>query len=251
MERKKVFIGTPMYGGMCHGAYANSCINLLNTLNHAMIDVIFYFIYDDALVARARNTMVNEFLKTDCSHLMFIDADIQFNPQDVLSLLQTNEDIVGGAYAKKTLNWKKIVDAVKTIPNLNPQDVERFGGDYVYNSYTPMTDVNTLFEVDEIGTGFMLIRRGVFSKMMSTYPQLQYVNDNGEQMYCFFSTLIDNQGAITGGNTNRYLSEDYAFCMMWKKLGGKIKLAPWVVLKHIGNYFYTCDLPFIINQFKK
>lgn len=242
----KLFVGTPMYGGMCYGAYSNSCINLVNVLVQSGIDVIFYHLYNDALVARARNTIVDSFLKTDCTHLLFIDADIQFNPNDIPPLLQLDDPIIGGPYAKKAINWKKVVDVVKSTPDIQPNNIESFVGDYVFNARNKLSDdINTLQEVDEIGAGFMLIHRDVFSQLIKSYPQLQYYDDEGNTKHCFFPTLIDNHGSVTGGGSNRYLSEDYAFCALWKKIGGCIKLAPWIVLKHIGNFSYTCDLPAI------
>lgn len=250
MDKIKLFVGTPMYGGMCHGAYANSCINLASIFNKIGIFVLFYYYYNDALVSRARNRIVDQFLKTDCTHLLFIDADIQFNPQDIVSILSMNHDMIGGPYAKKAINWKKVVQVIKDIPDINPNDVERFAGDGVFNLKNPLTDIHSLQEVEETGAGFMLIRRNVFLKMLEAYPQLRYVED-GEEKHCFFPTLIDSYGSVTDGGTNRYLSEDYAFCSLWRKIGGKIMLAPWIVLKHIGNYAYTCDFAFVLDSYLK
>jgi len=249
MERIKLFVGTPMFGGMCYGAYANSCINLVNILGRSGIDVFFYHLYNDALVARARNIIVDEFLKTDCTHLLFIDADIQFNVDDVISILKLNAPIIGGPYAKKIINWKKVVNVVKEIPTIKPEEIENFVGDYVLNSKNPILELDKLQEVEEIGAGFMLVQRDVFLRLAKSFPQLQYYDDEGITRYCFFPTLIDNHGSVTDGGSNRYLSEDYAFCSLWKKLGGKIMLAPWVALKHIGNFSYTCDLPFIYKSY--
>lgn len=250
MEKKpKLFVGTPMYGGMCYGAYANACINLVSIMSQTGVDVLFYHLYSDALVTRARNTIVDEFLKTDCTHLLFIDADIHFNANDILPLLTKDEYIIGAPYAKKSINWHKVVNVVRDIPNINPNDIEKFIGDYVFNTKNPMNDINKLQEVDEIGAGFMLIRRDVFPQLTKSFPEMQYLDDEGKTHHCFFPTLIDNHDSATGGGTNRYLSEDYAFCTLWKKTGGKIMLAPWIALKHIGNFSYTCDLPFIYNSY--
>lgn len=253
MEKCKLFVGTPMHGGVCYGAYANSCINLLYTLQQSGVGVMFYFLYDDPLVPRARDTIAHEFIKSDCTHLLFVDADIEFSPQHVLDLLKNSDhDIVGGPYAKKHIHWENIVSAVRNVPTLNPNDLYRFGGDYVYNSGQTLADhdATKLLEVDEMGTGFMLIRKNVFSTLMQSYPELRYKNDQGEDRFSFFPLLIDNKGSITNNGTDRYLSEDYSFCSLWRKLGGKIMLAPWVVLKHIGNYSYISDIPFFHTYIK-
>lgn len=249
-DRKKLMVGTPMHGGTCYGAYANACLNLLNTLNGAGVEVLFYFLYDDALVPRARDTIVDVFLQTDCTHLLFIDADIEFKPEDVLSVLMLDEAVVGGPYAKKHINWDNVVSIVRQIPTISPDDIQRFAGDYVFHAKEPIVSTDALCEVDEVGTGFMMIRRDVFFTFQDAYPQLCYKED-GRYRFSFFPTFIDNHGSPTNGGTDRYLSEDYAFCALWKKAGGKIMLAPWVVLKHIGNYSYICDLNTKIDSSKQ
>lgn len=242
-----------MYGGMCYGAFAISCINLLNFLNQAGVEVFFCFLYDDALVPRARNNIAHQFLQSDCTHLLFIDGDIEFKPEDVLSVLQKDVEVLGGPYAKKTINWQKITKLVKEIPNITPGDLEKLASDYVFHSKNLLNNVHELFEVEEVGTGYMLIKKQVFLKMMKAYPQLLYKSDDNENeyKYCFFPTPIDNPGSVTGGKTDRYLSEDYAFCYLWKKIGGKIMLAPWVALNHIGNYSYTCDFNILAQPILK
>lgn len=247
----KLFVGTPMHGGICYGSYANSCLNLLYMLQNVGIEVLFYFLYDDPLVPRARDTIVHEFRKSDCTHLLFIDADIEFSPQHVLDLLNQNQDIIGGPYAKKNINWEKVASAVRNMPDIKPEDLYRLGGDYVYYSEECVKDSSKLWEVTEMGTGFMLIRRNVFTTFMERYPELRYTNEQGEEMFSFFPTFIDKKGSITNNGTNRYLSEDYAFCSLWRKLGGKIMLAPWIMLKHIGNYSYISDLSFSSESYLK
>lgn len=243
LENVKLFVGTPMYGGMCYGLFAISCINLLNCLNTKKINVRFGFLYNDALVPRARNNLVHQFLQTDCTHLLFIDGDIEFQPEDVVSMLRQDTDVLGGLYAKKHINWQKIADIIHTMPDIPPQNLQHLASDYVFYSKNPITRLDELLEVEETGTGFLLIRRKVFLDMINAYPQLQYRDtETNEYRYCFFTTPIDSHGSITGNGTDRHLSEDYAFCYLWKKIGGKVMIAPWVALNHIGNYSYTTDL---------
>lgn len=242
LEGVKLFVATPMYGGMCYGSYAISCINLQNCLNDNGVRVKFGFLYDDALVPRARNNLVYEFLQTKYTHLMFIDGDIEFSPEHVLSLLWQDVDVLGGPYAKKHINWEKISHLLKVYPDISPQHLQRMASDFVFHSKNPLTRLDEMLEVEEAGTGFLLIKRDVFLKMIEAYPQLQYrETGTNEYRYCFFPTPIDSHGSMTGGGTDRYLSEDYAFCSLWRKIGGKIMMAPWVVLNHIGNYSYTSD----------
>lgn len=251
-KKIKLFVGTPMYGGMCCGPYAISCINLLNCLNQTGIEVLFCFLYDDALVPRARNNIVHQFLQSDCTHLLFIDGDIEFQPEHVLSVLHQDADVIGGPYAKKHIHWQKVAAIARDFPEIPPQDLHRLASDYVFHSNKVMTNPQELFEVEEAGTGFLLVRREVFFKMMEAYPQLRYKPDDQDGFrYCFFPTPIDSIGSLTGGGTDRYLSEDYAFCSLWKKIGGKVMLAPWVALNHIGNYSYICDFNLVMKPILK
>jgi hypothetical protein len=113
MPRKKkepikphVFIATPMYGGMCTGFYTQSMLQVPTIARNAGIDVSFSFMFNESLIQRARNALVHAFSKRpECTHLMFIDADIKFNPADIVSLVMADKDIICGIYPKKEINW--------------------------------------------------------------------------------------------------------------------------------------------------
>ena len=94
----KIFIATPMYGGMCTGSYTQGVLNLGNILRGQGIESMMSFMFNESLITRARNALTQAFLKTDCTHLMFIDADINFNPNDVVTMLQAEKDVIGGIY---------------------------------------------------------------------------------------------------------------------------------------------------------
>ena len=107
--------------------------------------------------------------------MLFIDADIHFDPRDVIALLALEKDIVGGPYPKKSIKWNSIKEAVKKHPDIDPGDLEKLAGDYVFNPVpgTEKFSVAEPIEVLEIGTGFMMIRREVFDKFKEKYPQLR------------------------------------------------------------------------------
>ena len=103
----------------------------------------------------------------------------------------------------------------------------------------------------EIGTGYMLVKREVFTKMQDAYPMIRYKPDHVGQanfdgsryIHAYFDTVIDSKDSMTGGGSDRYLSEDYMFCQMFRKIGGKIFLCPWVKTQHIGTYAFTGNMP--------
>ena len=98
LKKHKLFIATPMYGGMAHGLYIKSCLDLQTTMNKYGIETKFSFLFNESLITRARNYLVDEFLRSDHTHLLFIDSDIHFNPQDVLALMALDKDEIGRAH---------------------------------------------------------------------------------------------------------------------------------------------------------
>jgi hypothetical protein len=196
--------------------------------------------------------LVDEFLRSECTHLLFIDSDVHYNPQDVVALLALDKEVIGGPYPKKAINWNNIALAARKHPDLEPQELENLVGDYVFNVVkgTQQFSVTEPLEVLEIGTGYMMVKREVFPILEEKYPQLRYKPDHVGQahfdgsryIHAYFDTVIDTLDSATGGGSERYLSEDYMFCQLWRKAGGSIFLCPWMRTQHIGTYPFTGNL---------
>jgi len=253
LRKNKLFIATPMYGGMAHGLYIKSSLDLQTTMNKYGIETKFSFLFNESLITRARNYLVDEFLRSDHTHLLFIDSDIHYNPQDVLALMALDKDVIGGPYPKKSMNWGNIAQAARANPNMDPKELEQLVGEYVFNVVkgTKQFSVTEPLEVMEIGTGFMMVKREVFERMEKEYPAIKYKPDHIGQanfdgtryIHAYFDTVIDTKDSITGVGSERYLSEDYMFCQMWRKLGGSIFLCPWMKTQHVGTYAFTGNMP--------
>ena len=253
LKQHKLFVATPMYGGMNHGLYMKSCLDLQTTMMRYGIEIKFSFLFNESLITRARNYLVDEFLRTEYTHLLFIDSDINFNAQDVIALLALDKDVIGGPYPKKSMNWSNIAHAARNHPDLEAKKLESLVGEYVFNVVkgTQQFQVTEPLEVMEIGTGYMMVKRDVFDKMKVEYPTIKYKPDHVGQanfdgsryIHAYFDTVIDTKESIVGGGSDRYLSEDYMFCQMWRKMGGQIFLCPWMKTQHIGSYAFTGDMP--------
>jgi hypothetical protein len=253
LKQNKLFVGTPMYGGMSHGLYVKSCLDLQALMSKYGVDTKFSFLFNESLITRARNYITDEFLRSDCSHMLFIDSDVHFNPQDVLAMMALDKDLIGGPYPKKSINWNNIAHAARKYPDMNPKELETLVGEYVFNVVkgTKQFSVTEPLEVLEIGTGFMMIKRNVFEKLEKAYPQLRYKPDHIGQahfdgtryIHAYFDTIIDTKDSATGGGSDRYLSEDYMFCQLWRKIGGEIYLCPWMKTQHIGTYAFSGNMP--------
>ena len=235
----KLFVSSPMYGGMCNGFYTQSLLQLNNLLRDNNIPSMMSFIFNESLITRARNALAHQFLKTDCTHLFFIDADIRFNAADVLPMLEADKDIMCGIYPKKEINWMAVKNALDAGVDIDK--LKHFTGSFVVNlvgySGSVTVPINEPVEIWNGGTGFMIIKREVFEKLADTVPS--YTNDvndlagnlGREEIKEFFATSIEP-------GTNRLLSEDYHFCRIWRESGGQIFAAPWAHLSHIGSYVF-------------
>jgi hypothetical protein len=252
LKKHKLFVATPMYGGMAHGMYVKASLDLQALMSKYGVETRFSFLFNESLITRARNYLVDEFLRSDCTHLLFIDSDVHYNPQDVVALLALDKDVIGGPYPKKAINWNNIALAARKHPDLAPHELENLVGDYVFNVVkgTQQFSVTEPLEVLEIGTGYMMVKREVFPILEEKYPQLRYKPDHVGQahfdgsryIHAYFDTVIDTLDSATGGGSERYLSEDYMFCQLWRKTGGSIFLCPWMKTQHIGTYPFTGNL---------
>lgn len=251
LKQNGLFLATPMYGGQCAGMFARSIADLSAFCAKHQIPLQMYFLFNESLIPRARNYCVDEFMRGTAKHFLFIDADIGFNPQDIIAMmaLQANDEnyhIIGGPYPKKTIAWEKIKHAVdKGVADEDPSNLEKFVGDFVFN---PKAGSNTIkidepVEVLEIGTGFMMVTRAALEKFADEYKQYSYKPDHvrtehfdgSREITMFFQSEIDPK-------TKRYLSEDYWFCQKAQDIGLKTWLCPWMKLQHVGTYIFGGSL---------
>jgi hypothetical protein len=242
--KANLLIATPMYGGLCNGVYTVAMIQMASVMSGKQMAFRYAYMTNESLITRGRNRLAHDFLDTDCTHLMFIDADIGFNPKDIPTMVDADKDIICGIYPKKEINWSKVEEAVKA--GVPVQELHTHTGSFVVNLvggashqegklYAPM-------EIENGGTGFMLIKREVFEKLAPLVPEYkndmwQAVDEDKPKVIKeFFATSIDDE---SGG---RLLSEDYHFCKIARKAGFTIWAAPWVRLEHFGSYSFSGQL---------
>jgi hypothetical protein len=254
---KKIFIGTPCYGGMITADYFKSCMQLVALAATKKIELQFGTIGNESLITRARNTLVQLFMDGDYTHLLFIDADLAFNPTAVIRMLEYDKDVVTGIYPRKTIDWIKVKKRLKENPDMPEDELLATSLQYNLNVKDPNKILleKGFIEVMDGPTGFMLIKRNVFVRMAEVYPNLKFVPDQhinqshdtefdyhktSNWNYTFFDTMIEPQ-------TKRYLSEDYAFCRLWQNMGGKIYADIRSGMTHYGNYAFRGNVG---TQFK-
>lgn len=234
-------IMTPSHDGKYFHNYTLSLLNLMASGMHAGMNMQVSLQRGESLITRARNNAVADFLANpQWTHLFWIDSDIGFSSQAAYRLLLSDYDVACGVYPLKHENWPS-----EGIPaGMTQAQFEAHFARYTvnHNQQNPQGEVvveigeDGFFEVDEAPTGFMVIKRSVFERMMAAYPELQYTPDSvgvADQglHYRFFDVMVDPE-------SRRYLSEDYGFCKLWRDIGGKIYADANSNLSHQGAKLY-------------
>jgi hypothetical protein len=242
---------TPCYGGQITEPFFRSWSKAHMTFTKYGIPYSVTTSANESLVSRARCHMVAYMMANPkATHLMFIDADINFNCQDILHMLQHDKDIVVGAYPKKDLDWRELERKIKQGKQRTVDELKALGSKYALNFdwyVNPETNgreiqnKDGLIKLKDAATGFMLIKREAILKMIDAYPELYFHNDldlpeeEAKWTYLLFDVMHEQE-------TKRYLSEDYAFCRRWQKIGGEVWLDPLIELDHVGHFTFNGDI---------
>jgi hypothetical protein len=219
LKTTRVHMCMPCYGGQLTESTFMSYIKWANTARQLGLDWTVETMTNESLISRARNTLTAKFLHTkESTHLMFIDADIGWEPWHLLVMLDAQKDVIGGLYPMKSLPIKWCVNGIPGQPEPGPED--------------------NLIEVSKTGTGFMLIKRDVFEKLDAHPATKPFKNDIGldPALDPYMKTYFD-----TAVREGRYYSEDWTFCENWRDIGGQVWVDKRVLLRHTGTYTFAHD----------
>jgi hypothetical protein len=250
MSEPHLFLATPCYGGLTHHLYTTSVIGLTAAAARFGVGLSATLTAGEALVTRARNLLAARFLESTCTHMLAVDADQGFDPLDVFRMLRFDGDLVCAISPGKTTYWDQVAAAAARGVT-DSDELRQAGATFVVNFATELEagqctvtvdqrEFGRFAEIEEGGTGLMLIKRTVFEQMIERYgAEMEHVVDYppaevGTKRYAFFDTRICP-------TTKRYLSEDYEFCRRWRAMGGKIHAAVDVKLTHSGTGTWVGD----------
>ncbi|HTC46882.1 MAG TPA: hypothetical protein VK722_06150 [Candidatus Aquilonibacter sp.] len=244
MSRPWILVATPCFGGVVTQNYMLSVIRLMSRGRSAGFDVSLSMVGYDALISRARSTLVAMFLdEPRATHLLFVDADISFEPEQVERLLRFDKDFTGALYPLKTIDWdelpRRCVEngesvrqaAMTYVGTFSPEPERKREGDFATAIYA--------------GGGFQLIRRSAVERMIAAYPDTHFRCLHGlpmsgarrdavrsSNLFALFDCMIEAETGV-------YLSEDYSFCQRWRKIGGEIWVDTRSKLSHCGAYEFV------------
>jgi hypothetical protein len=234
-------VATPCFGGQISALYGASLFKLQSTVrSYSDVSLKVLFKDGDALITRARASLISQFLDdADATHLLFADADIGFEPEQVLRLIECGADMCAAVYPIKRIDW----DKVRTTIEAARQNPAAAALKYVFEVEDPNAVIAKagFVKVRYAGTGFLMIRRAALERMCALYPQLQYKRDHSldaatpsENRFALFESMIAEDGT--------YLSEDFAFCKRWTDIGGEIWADLNSKLNHVGPMAFCGDL---------
>ena len=244
-----LMILTPCYGSLCYVNYVMCLMNTMTLFAKLGLNLKIEFCKNDSLVSRARNNLIAKAMHDkETTHMLFIDADITWNPVDVLKLILADKNIVGGVYPIKNYEWNKLAESGKNVvqdwlntkkssqlnSSITDQDfiqhkMMRYNLNYISNT---LEIANNLTKVRHLATGFMMIRRDTIEKMARAFPSTKYTDDVG------FLKSDENEYAYAlfdcGVEEGHYCSEDWLFCSRWAKMGGETWVDVTINLNHSG-----------------
>ncbi len=248
MTHPVVVVGTPCFGGMVTQGYMLSVIRLLTEAPALGVEFGLTMLANDALITRARSTIVSAFLDNpEATHLLFVDADITFAPDQVARLLAADREVAAALYPVKAINWQGVGEhqaqaQTQIQARSSGQSLEEAGFVYVGEFCTgaELKVERGFATANYAGTGFLLIKRQALEKMIAAYPETKFASTHNfpalgaasDNLYALFDCMIDPK-------SGHYLSEDYSFCRRWRRLGGEIWLDLTSKLSHVGSYSFN------------
>ena len=234
-----IFLATPVHSDVSIH-YTQALLEFQKYCFENKIKVTFQ-LFKSSLITQGRNLCVGGFMETGHTHLLFIDADIDFSPKSIQAMIDKDKDVISVPYPMKTFNWEKMYSNFKEGKIKNPQVLSMNGNTYPMRlpDEENIKIENGCIEVSHSPTGCMLIKRSVIEKMIEKYPEMRISQPtiiNGKPvekpfLYNFFDTMFDPI-------THTYMGEDFAFCKRWKDIGGKCHAIVDQLISHVGEHQY-------------
>ena len=202
-----LYVGIPTYDGKLHWTTVAGLVNTARVCGEKKIGFGLDVIPGDAFISKARNVIVQRFMASGCTDLLFVDADVGFDVEGVMALCQAEPPIVMGLYQQKIVKQTRYPALLFDPLIRHPSDP-----DLIKLQYGP--------------AGFMRVRREVFEALEKKYPNEYYINTGEQRVYDYFPA---------GRVENHFIGEDMQFCNRVSACGFDIWALQGIKLKHSGD----------------
>jgi hypothetical protein len=262
LRQMRVWILVPCAGSLLTSTTAQCIFALQLRLKELGVSSTLLCIPGDSAIARARNNLADMFMAqsapsdsidadraSDSHFSLWIDSDLRFDADDIISILAHDLDFAAFPYTRKGINWERIGAAARAgVPD---SDLHKYEGNPNVNWIAHPVLIYEPMPVIEAGNGGLLLKRRVYERMQAAYPQWRYPRTTDEQgtfgrpdAWAYFQEAIDDN-PLCPPDRRIFLSEDWWFCRHWITLGGTIYCCFWVRTEHIGTYHYHLNMPAI------
>ena len=213
---RSVFIALPAYDFKVSLKLAISLARFAQSAPQHGIDIQIGSICGCSVVSRARNLLVKDFIESNCTDLLFIDSDINFEPDDILRLLSWTSEPKKGIVAgvPRTRSEHKTY-----IANLDYDD-----------SHELTMNSMGLVRATHVATAFMMVRREVFETLVEAHKEWEYYDTRTDRV---LNAVFDFKVTEAG-----YMGEDFLFCDRAREHGYEVWIDPTIKLGHMGVQEY-------------
>ncbi len=238
MHCSGLFVATPTADGKLCREMVAGLLDLQLALNQTSSYLRMETTAGSASVAFIRSLLAHQFLASNCSHLAFIDSDTTFRAADVMAMIESDCDVIGAPFVRRSIEWDRVKAIVQAMPNIPAKSLPLYASRSNWNRLetdhgAPRVPLNVPLEVAEVSTGLTVIKRSVFERMQEAYPDLYNILDDGTRISAFFDTMTVDD--------HKWLSTDFAFCRRWRQIGGSIHVYLAARTGHIGTNCFIAD----------
>ena len=213
---RSLFIALPAYDFKVSLKLAISLARFAQAAPKHGIDIQIGSICGCSVVSRARNLLVQDLIESPCTDLLFIDSDINFEPEDILRLMAWTSDPKKGIVAGVPRTRSEQKTYIATLD----EDADGL----------TMNGMG-LVRAQRVATAFMMVRRDVFETLIEAHPEWKYFDGrSGRMVPCLFDFELTEEG---------YMGEDYLFCDRVREQGFEVWIDPSISLGHMGIQEYT------------
>ncbi|NNM73177.1 hypothetical protein [Enterovirga aerilata] len=227
MSRKpaKIFIATTTADGIVMAEHAASLVRMVASLARAGIGTE-YQIQDGSSIVAQRNLLAERFMRSDCTHLLFLDSDMTFPADLCETLLGFGKPLIGAVYTKRALDLAKLKELVASRPVDAALPLA-----YEWNVHPlpgPTRMEGGICRVAALPGGFVLTERGCLEAMAARLnPPLLRLDRHHAPVRAFYREVRDGEVVF---------DLDYSFCINWGRIGGEVWTYPAADIRHIGDW---------------
>jgi len=244
-ENRSLMIAMPAYGGNVHVNTALSLWGLETLLMQAGIQHNHIVTYNDPYVSFARNRLTALFLQSDYTDMLFVDADVEFNPADALGLLHFDKDIIGGTYPRKEIDWEAVKRIAQENPGIEPENLGVAAGVFTTGSVCDTMHPFVPTKTTELATGFMCIKRSALERiepfcrkyrvgpMDRPKQQSAEVIIRGDWITDFFPSGVIGE---------QWVGDDFQFCRKATEAGVDLHVCSWMEIAHHGTHRFPGNM---------